>query len=145
MFDPSAPTGPSRFEASCASLASMLRLQMTFGVIAILNALQTRTPHGELTFQFTPAVALLGAFLAVIALAWFMVKKCVGIPVWAPIVVVLAAVSLLGRLQFAFGDHEGVPTFALIFMVLGVAVDIGVGWLAVSAFTAWRAARRGTS
>lgn len=126
------------FAVSCANFASMIKTQMVFGVPATLQSMITRNAWGQMDFGFSPMSGLLISVMAVMALAWFMVRQKAAIYVWGPVMVGLAGLSLLGRVSLVFGDHAGVPGFALIFVVLGALVDVCVAALAIGAFNAWR-------
>jgi len=127
------------FAASCANFAGILKTQMILSVPPTLQSMMTQNSWGQMSFGFTPVTGIMIGFVAVIALAWFMVRQKAAIYVWAPIMVGMAGLSLLGRANLVFGDHTGMPVFALIFIVLGAIVDIGVAVLAIAAFKAWRA------
>lgn len=132
------PLQTDPFAASCANFAGILKAQMIFGVPPTLQSMMTRNAWGQMSFGFTLVSGIMIAFIAVIALAWFMVRQKTAIYMWGPIMVGVAGLSLLGRINIVFGEHTGVPVFALIFIVLGALVDVGVAVLAIGAFKAWR-------
>jgi len=129
---------PDRFTASCANFASILKTQMIFCIAPTVQSVMTRNSWGQVDFEFTPMTGVMLGLLAVIALAWFMVRQKIAISVWAPIMVGVAGLALIGRLRLIFGDHTGVPGFALVFIFLGGFLDVGTGWLAIDALKAWR-------
>lgn len=130
------------FAASCSSFAGMLKNQMIFAVPSTLQSMMSQTPWGQMSFSFTPVTGTMLGLVAVIALAWFMVRQKTAVQVWGPIMVGVAALSLLGRANLLFGNHEGIPFFALFFVVLGAIVDVGVAVSAIAAFKAWRVQRK---
>ncbi|HEY1207187.1 MAG: hypothetical protein ABSH46_20460 [Bryobacteraceae bacterium] len=108
-----------------------------FGAIAAVSAMQTRTAWGTQTVELTPQATVAFALLAVLGVAWLMVRKSRGIPVWSLVLVALCGLSLVGRARLLFGDDSDIPGFAMIFVALGALVDIAAAVVAIGTFKEW--------
>lgn len=131
-----------RLTRNCMNLARILTVQVTWGTITSLRMMETTTPWGTLSWDFTPEAGAMFAFVGVLAVAWFMLKKRVGVPHWSIAITALCALSLLGRIRVVFGSSsEDLPLFLIIGMSFGGILDFVTAWFAIAAFKSWRVAR----